>query len=65
MCYSSIYTVTNYAASISPTKLTITEVVDAMHDCQEKLIQLITKIIKNTDSNYDCECQHILNDAII
>lgn len=65
MCYSSICAVTNYAASISPTKLTITEVVDAMNNCQEKLIQLITKTIKNTDSNYDCECQHILDDAII
>lgn len=65
MCYSSICTVTNYAASISPTKLTITEVVDAMHDCQEKLIQLITRTVKNTEGNYDCECQHILDDAII
>lgn len=65
ICYSSICAVTNYAASISPHKLTITEVVDAMNDCEEKLIQLITKTIKNTNPKRDCECQHILDDAII
>lgn len=65
ICYSSICAVTNYAASISSHKLTITEVVDAMNDCEEKLIQLITKTIKNTNPERDCECQHILDDAII
>lgn len=65
MCYSSICAVTNYAASISPHKLTITEVVDAMKDCEEKLIQIITKSIKNTNENLICECQKTLNDAII
>lgn len=65
ICYSSICAVTNYAASISPHKLTITEVVDAMNDCEEKLIQLITKTIKNTNPERDCECQHILDDATI
>lgn len=64
MCYSSICAITNYAAGIKPAKLTITEVVDAMKDCEEKLIQLITKAIKKTNDN-DCECHHILNDAII
>ncbi len=65
MCYSSICAVTNYAASISPNKLTITEVVDAMKDCEEKLIQIITKSIKNTNDNLNCECQNTLDDAII
>ena len=65
MCYASICAVTNYAASISPNKLTITEVVDAMKDCEEKLIQIITKTIKNTNDNLNCECQNILDDAII
>ena len=65
MCYSSICAVTNYAASISPHKLTTTEVVDAMKDCEEKLIQIITKSIKNTNENLICECQNTLNDAII
>lgn len=65
MCYSSICAVTNYAASISPNKLTTTEVIDAMKDCEEKLIQIITKSIKNTNENLICDCQNTLNDAII
>ncbi len=65
MCYSSICPVTNYAASISPNKLTITEVVDAMNDCKENLLHLITKIVEKTDESVVCECQNILNDATI
>lgn len=65
MCYASICAVSNYAASISPTKLTVGEVVDAMKDCEEKLIQIITKSIKNTNDKLNCECQNTLNDAII
>lgn len=65
MCYGSICAVSNYAASISPHKLTVTEVVDAMKDCEEKIIQIITKSIKNTNENLICDCQKTLNDAII
>lgn len=65
MCYGSICAVTNYAASISQNKLTTTEVVDAMKDCEEKLIQIITKSIRKTNENLNCECQNTLNDAII
>lgn len=65
MCYASICAVSNYAASISPTKLTVKEIFDAMKDCEEKLIQIITKSIKNTNDNLNCECQNTLNDAII
>lgn len=65
MCYSSICAVTNYAASISPNKLTTTEVVDAMKNCEENLIQIITKSIKKSNEKLICECQKSLNDAII
>ncbi len=65
MCYASICAVTNYAASISPNKLTVQEVVDAMKDCEEQLIQIIRKSIKKTKENLNCECQNTLNDAII
>ena len=65
MCYGSICAVSNYAASISPHKLTIKEVVDAMKDCEEQLIQILRKSIKKTKENLNCECQNILNDAII
>lgn len=65
MCYASICAVTNYAAAISPNKLTITEVVDAMKMCEESLIELLTSTIKKTDENGDCSCKKLLNDAII
>ncbi len=65
MCYSSICAITNYAASISPHKLTTKEVVDAMKDCEENLIKIITKSIINTNENLNCECQNSLNDSII
>ena len=65
MCYGSICAVSNYAASISPHKLTIKEVVDAMKDCEEQLIQILRKSIKKTKENLNCECQNILNDDII
>jgi 5'-methylthioadenosine phosphorylase len=65
MCYASICAVTNYAASISKHKLTISEVVDAMKNCEEKLIQIITKSVTKTNENLNCECQNTLNDAII
>lgn len=65
MCYASLCTITNYAASISPNKLTITEVVDAMNYATENLLQLITKTIEKTKENKDCTCQNILTDAIV
>lgn len=65
MCYASICAVTNYAASISPNNLTITEVVDAMKMCEESLIELLTSTIKKTDENRGCDCKKLLNDAII
>lgn len=65
MCYGSICAVSNYAASISPNKLTVREVVDAMKDCEEHLIQILRKSIRKTKENLNCECQNTLNDAII
>lgn len=65
MCYSSICAVTNYAASISPTNLTIKEVIDAMKDCEEKIIQVLTNSIRKTNDNLNCDCQHLLDDATI
>lgn len=65
MCYASICAVSNYAASISPTNLTVSEVVDAMKMCEENLIELLTSTIKKTDKNRDCSCKKLLNDAII
>ncbi len=65
MCYSSICTVTNYAASISSRKLTIREVVDAVHECEESLVELISTTVGKIPLERDCDCQNILKDAII
>ena len=65
MCYASVCVISNYAASISSTKLTISEVSEAMDEASERLINLIASAIKKTDTDYVCECQSILDDAII
>lgn len=65
MCYSSICAVSNYGTSISDHKLTFKEVLDAMKECETNLIELITKTIENINPKHDCECHHLLNDAIV
>lgn len=65
MCYASICAVTNYAAGISPNELTISEVVDAMKNCEENLLELLTTSIKKIGEKSNCKCQEVLNDAII
>ena len=46
-------------------KLTFKEVLDAMKECETNLIELITKTIENINPKHDCECHHLLNDAIV
>jgi len=65
MCYSSICAITNYAAGISPHELTTSEVVDAMKNCEENLLELLIYSIKKIGDNTNCTCQKVLNDAII
>jgi 5'-methylthioadenosine phosphorylase len=65
MCYSSICAVTNYAAGISSHELTISEVIDAMKNCEENLLELLIYSIKKIGDNTNCTCQKVLNDAII
>lgn len=63
MCYSSICIVSNFAAGISPEKLTIDEVFEVMEIKQAELLDLIHDIIKNLDDSEDCSCQHALDGA--
>lgn len=63
MCYSSICIVSNFAAGISPEKLTIDEVFEVMEIKQAELLDLIYDIIKNLDDSEDCSCQHALDGA--
>lgn len=61
ICYANMSIVTNYAAGISKTKLTVDEVIDTMKKSNEnikKVIQIIPDFI-NTVKN-DCECKNAL-----
>jgi 5'-methylthioadenosine phosphorylase len=56
ICYASIATVTNYAAGISPTRITHQEVIDIMDKNSEMIKKLITKIIEMIPQTKTCEC---------
>lgn len=56
MCYASICIVSNYGASISPTKLTMDEVFEIMELKSAEIIDLIYKTIETIDNEYDCPC---------
>lgn len=65
MCYATICIVSNYAASISPAKLTIDEVFQIMDKRKEDLIQVIDSAVENLDHNPECPCQQALKGADI
>lgn len=60
MCYANISMVTNYAAGISPTKLTHQEVLDVMAENAENLRKLAMKAISLIDAERGCLCQAAL-----
>ncbi|HTX61082.1 MAG TPA: S-methyl-5'-thioadenosine phosphorylase [Methanobacterium sp.] len=63
MCYASVCTVSNYAASISPDKLTIDEVFDEVEKKRGVLIELISDTIKKIPESYNCNCRSALDGA--
>ena len=63
MCYASIAVVSNYSTSISPTKLNTEEVYAIMAQKKEELIKLLFNTIKELPTEYDCDCQHVLDGA--
>ncbi|KZX14719.1 S-methyl-5'-thioadenosine phosphorylase [Methanobrevibacter cuticularis] len=63
ICYSSICLVSNYAASISPNKLTMDEVIEIMDIKKLEIIDLIYKTIENIPVEYDCVCLDALDGA--
>ena len=65
ICYASICMVSNYAASISPTKLTIKEVFDIVEGKKEDLIKLIYDAVSKTPKERDCPCKYALVGAEI
>lgn len=63
MCYASICLVSNYAASISPTRLTIKEVFEVMEKRKEDLVEVIEDAVKRLDHDPSCPCQNALEGA--
>jgi 5'-methylthioinosine phosphorylase len=63
MCYASISLVGNYAASISPGKVTIDEVFQIMGEKKKELINLIYSSILNISSERNCPCWCALEGA--
>ncbi|WP_414468361.1 S-methyl-5'-thioadenosine phosphorylase [Methanobacterium sp. ACI-7] len=60
MCYASICMVSNYAASISPTKLTIEEVFDVVESQKDKLVKLLSDSIAKLEDERECPCKYAL-----
>jgi 5'-methylthioadenosine phosphorylase len=63
MCYASVCLVSNYAASISPDKLTIDEVFEIMDKRKHDLVQLIDSTIQTIPYDAACPCQKALEGA--
>ena len=57
MCYATIAMVTNFAAGISPARLTHEEVLQVMSLNAENLRRLIMQAISLIDDNRECACQ--------
>ncbi|ADZ08807.1 methylthioadenosine phosphorylase [Methanobacterium lacus] len=65
ICYASICTVSNYAASISPNNLTIDEVFEIMEKKKHDLVSLMDTAISKMGEERDCDCKHALKGAEI
>ncbi|MGC9517061.1 MAG: S-methyl-5'-thioadenosine phosphorylase [Methanomicrobiales archaeon] len=63
MCYSSICTISNFAASISPDKLTIDEVFEILEEKEKVLIKLLSDAISKIPEDRDCSCKNALEGA--
>ncbi|MDI3474943.1 MAG: 5-methylthioadenosine phosphorylase [Thermococcaceae archaeon] len=63
MCYASVAIVTNYAAGISPSKLTHTEVVDLMAKKSTEIKYLLMKSIAYIPKERRCPCKDALKGA--
>ncbi|MDD1774745.1 MAG: S-methyl-5'-thioadenosine phosphorylase [Methanobacterium sp.] len=63
ICYASICMVSNYAASISPAKLTIDEVFDEVEKKREVLIEIISNSIIKIPESFKCQCHCALDGA--
>lgn len=65
ICYSGLSIVANYAAGISRKKLTVPEVMEAMHSSTEKIKRLLKETLKLIPEQRKCACGEALKDARI
>jgi 5'-methylthioinosine phosphorylase len=65
ICYASICIVSNYAASISPTNLTIDEVFEIMDKKKHDLVKLMDIAISKMSDERSCHCKGALKGAEI
>ncbi|BDZ69387.1 S-methyl-5'-thioadenosine phosphorylase [Methanobacterium ferruginis] len=65
MCYATICMVSNYAASVSPEKVTIDEVFEVVEEKKKELIHLMYNSIVNIPEERDCPCSFALEGAEI
>lgn len=64
MCYATIAMVTNFAAGISPTKLSHQEVVEIMNENADNLRKLIMQTVSMLDEDRTCLCQQALQEPV-
>ncbi len=65
ICYSGISVVANYSAGISKTKLTVPEVMEAMHSSTEKIKRLLKKTFSLIPEERKCPCKDALKESRI
>lgn len=65
MCYASLCMVTNYAASITPDKLTVDEVLDIVKEKEKDLVRILQKTILKLPTQKECTCSTALQGAKI
>lgn len=65
MCYATICTVSNFAASISSNKLTIDEVFEVLDKKREDLIELLTNALNKIPEKCQYDCYDTLKGAKI
>jgi 5'-methylthioadenosine phosphorylase len=65
ICYTGISVVANYAAGISKTKLTVPEVMEAMHASTEKIKSLLKKTFSLIPGERKCPCKDALKESKI
>lgn len=63
ICYASVCMVSNYAASISPTKLTIDEVFEIVESKKDELVKLIYDTVAKIPEDRQCPCKYALMGA--